>query len=870
MKKLLLKTLVFFILLCVNKLDAQIVEFQEVLPSSPIPEIIEYFENVNLSSIAFADIDGDNDQDVLIIGSSLILDRVAKLYRNNGLGGYTLIYNFEGVSSGSTAFADIDGDNDQDLLITGYTGTVAVSKLYINDGSGAYSLVSGTPFLGAYYSSVAFADVDGDNDQDVLITGTDGTGITSNLYTNDGSGNFSLITGTPFDGVYIGSIAFSDIDSDNDQDVLITGYTGDVAVSKLYVNDGSGVYSLVSGTPFQGVYYSSIAFTDIDGDNDQDLLITGSNGTIATSNLYTNNGSGGFGLVSGTPFDEVFRGSIAFTDIDNDYDQDVLITGYNGSNNVAKLYSNNGSGSFSLVANTVMEGVYNGSVAFSDIDGDNNQDLLITGYNIETSRRISKLYSNIGSGEFNFVTSTPPFDGVQTSSLAFIDIDGDNDQDVLITGRNDFIQATSRLYKNDGNGEYSMISGMPFGGVEGQMVLADIDGDNDKDVLITGSRTGDGYITELYRNEGDGMFSLVTGGATLETFLGGSAAFSDFDEDNDLDLFITGYVSGGSSGLISQSIYENDGNGIYYFITSSSDLGVSRGEIAFADIDGDNDEDMFVTGEEGIDGGRTARYYINNGINSGTFQFTLGQSFEPVLNSSIAFADIDGDNDLDVLIIGENTAREAIANLYKNDGIGMFSLVSIEDAPFEGAKGGSIAFADIDGDNDQDVFITGITGGFSSSEQTSKLYKNNGSGVFSLVSGMPFDAVINGSIAFTDIDGDNDQDLIISGGIGTGYPGNGIVKLYRNITNTLSVTPIDNSNVKLEIYPNPTNNMLTFNTNNVIQSIQIYNLLGQAMKKIDRETITNNQIDVSNYASGIYLMHIQIEGKTQVIRFIKK
>lgn len=94
---------------------------------------------------------------------------------------------FAGVSNGAVAFADVDNDGDQDVLITGLdedTGA-PTAKLYLNDGTGSYTLVENTPFTAVYFSTVAFADVDGDSD--VLLTGTnnDSEGI-AKLYTNDG------------------------------------------------------------------------------------------------------------------------------------------------------------------------------------------------------------------------------------------------------------------------------------------------------------------------------------------------------------------------------------------------------------------------------------------------------------------------------------------------------------------------------------------------------------------------------------------------------------------------------------------------------------------------------------------------------------
>ena len=310
--------------------------------------------------------------------------------------------NFDSVTYSSIAFADINGDNDQDVLITGEnSANQPIAKLYTNNGSGSFTELIGTPFEGVRFSSIAFADVDGDNDQDVLITGFNSSSQSiTKLYTNNGGGTFAELTGTPFDGVFRSSIAFVDVDGDNDQDVLITGQnSSQQKIAKLYTNNGSGTFTELAGTPFEGVRYGSVAFADIDSDNDQDLLITGQD--TSTSNqpiakLYTNNGSGSFTELIGTPFVGVNTSSIAFADIDSDNDQDVLITGYDGTQTTAKLYTNNGSGSFTELIGLPFTAASNGSIAFADIDGDSDQDLLITGRN--TSSQISSTaYRNIST-----------------------------------------------------------------------------------------------------------------------------------------------------------------------------------------------------------------------------------------------------------------------------------------------------------------------------------------------------------------------------------------------------------------------------------------------------------------------------------------
>jgi hypothetical protein len=232
-----------------------------------------------------------------------------------------------GISDGSVAFADVDNDSDLDLLITGNNGANSIAKLYLNNGCGYFTELLGVPFSPVYNSSIAFADIDGDLDQDVLICGLANSGPVTELYINNGIGGFTLVSDTPFQDVFSGALAFADIDGDSDQDVLITGLNGGSKFSKLYKNDGSGNFTEVLGTPFDAVYLSSLAFVDIDSDMDLDVLIAGNNGTNLSTKLYKNNGSGVFTYTTSSPFEQVCSGSINFSDIDGDSDQDFLITG---------------------------------------------------------------------------------------------------------------------------------------------------------------------------------------------------------------------------------------------------------------------------------------------------------------------------------------------------------------------------------------------------------------------------------------------------------------------------------------------------------------------------------------------------------------
>lgn len=382
-----LKLITFFLVL------AEIILAQNFIEVVGTP-----FDGVQTSSCAFSDVDGDGDSDLLITGLNNSDEKITKLYTNDG-GSFSEVLDtpFDGVETGSIAFSDVDGDGDYDLLVTGVNNSSEIiAKLYLND-EGSFTEVQDTPFDGVEFGSVAFADVDGDGDNDLMITGRNAAfERIGKLYTNDG-GSFTEVMNTPFDGVASGSIAFADVDEDGDNDLMITGLkTSGEKIAKLYANNGSS-FTQVMDTPFEGVTASSIAFSDVDGDGDEDLLISGLKDIVEETQittLYRNDG-GVFTETADTPFSNVDFASIGFSDTDNDGDEDVLITGRMGSNElIAKLYTNDG-GNFIEVMDMPFEGVGAGSIAFSDVDSDGNKDVLITGFS-NSGEGIAKLYKNDG------------------------------------------------------------------------------------------------------------------------------------------------------------------------------------------------------------------------------------------------------------------------------------------------------------------------------------------------------------------------------------------------------------------------------------------------------------------------------------------
>ncbi len=253
----------------------------------------------------------------------------------------------------SVQFADIDGDGDLDLFATGANNSyILTSKLYKNDGTGNFTLHDEDTFIKTREGSSAFADVNGDGAPDLIVLGS--TYATSTkLYINDGQGNFSLSPSSNFRNSMKGSIACADLDNDGDIDVVITGmFSSDQRFTEVYMNDGNGIFTLKSNSGFEnaGVMSSSVALADVNGDGFKDMLLSGIlQNAQFMSKLYLNDGTGSF---TETPnvFTKVALGSASFADIDLDGDQDLLLVGAVINNpSVTHIYTNDGQGNFTLL-----------------------------------------------------------------------------------------------------------------------------------------------------------------------------------------------------------------------------------------------------------------------------------------------------------------------------------------------------------------------------------------------------------------------------------------------------------------------------------------------------------------------------------------
>jgi hypothetical protein len=367
-----------------------------------------------------------------------------------------------------------------------------------------------------------------------------------------------------------------------------------------------------------------------------------------------------------------------------------------------------------------------------------------------------------------FPTATTPPAGLQNASVAAADVDNDQDVDLVVTGQSDGTPSTS-LYLNDGNGRFEEAgAGLP--NLEaGTVTFADFNDDEAPDLLFTG-RTAEGQpATQLFLNDGSGGFDEAVEVGLSSGFSGSAAAVGDVDGDGDLDLALTGATGlEGASTVLYRNVLDESGS--LGFVAERTFPGVVGGSIALADLDGDGRLDLLFAGTGGpaLGGAPTFRLYRSNSTDGLSRATDSGLS--PGLEAArLDIGDVDGDGDLDVAASGTGP-ESAYLRVYRNEldetgSLGFSPLQSLD-----ARSQGSIDLADLNGDGAPDLLASGVTG--VEAPPATDLYVNDGSGGFDRrTGGLP--AVERSDAAPADFDGDGDLDVALFGA-GDGTPVGGV------------------------------------------------------------------------------------------------
>jgi hypothetical protein len=286
------------------------------------------------------------------------------------------------------------------------------------------------------------------------------------------------------------------------------------------------------------------------------------------------------------------------------------------------------------------------------------------------------------------------------------------------------------------------------------------------------------------------------------------ATWVDFDGDGDLDL----YVSVGDGANL---LYRNDGNGVFTPVANSiTSAGAGSYSASWGDFDNDGRIDLFI-------GRRPGPGLLFHQEADGTFtQSTLGSSAAfgaawadydkdgwldllvaydslniswhndeqgglssvpssaiDVSGDAISWADYDKDGNVDLLVTESTFSGGGNSRLYRNDGGGVFIPVTGGQLASRSTVVSAAAWGDYDNDGYPDLFLARGDFGISGNSFPSFLFHNNGDGTFTQMEQSPFttDTGLAASCSWADYDNDGWLDLFVTENNGIGHN-----RLYHN------------------------------------------------------------------------------------------
>ena len=568
----------------------------------------------------FKDLDKDGDLDLVIKtkdGDSLYFENIGSTTRVVAFEERSNAANpWDGVDVGygsTPVLADLDADSDLDLLVGTRDGSLHWFA-NISISSVPEFIELSPPLLAVdvgYRSAPALADLDADDDLDLLVGTKDGS---LRWFTNTGTSTtpaFTELSGVenPLDKVNVGSHsapALIDLDRDGDLDLVMGEHDGSL---RYFENTGSPAApeytertqtrDLWRGTNKRG----SLALFDLDADGDLDLCMGSLDGTLS---YFENTGSPAQAryverLDTANPWRSIDVGSNSkpvLADFNDDGHPDLLMGSESGS---LAYYQNNGDSRFEPVAEhpfTQIEVAKNSTPAAVDIDGDRDLDLFVGADDGSV-----RFYENIGTLTRPLFTPRVGFANPlfaarvdQGSQPVFTDVDNDGDFDAFVTSTEGGIY----FYENTGFFTEALFVGrLPSnvsfyqrGAVGGVLAFADIDNDGDMDAFA-GRPGGIGFYLNSSNITMDSVLSERKGSSNPLSGIDVGAysvlTFGDLDNDGKLDI-----LTGAADGKV--QYYQNTGTSFEPEFTSAGEIDDTGSDSSptLVDIDNDRDLDAFI------------------------------------------------------------------------------------------------------------------------------------------------------------------------------------------------------------------------------------------------------------------------------------
>jgi hypothetical protein len=627
--------------------------------------------NLKNSTIEVAKM-SSSQSNLTVISSGVDSNGANQFYSSNALAGYMGAGSesqFPKLKNGDIAVADYNNDGTNDILFTGEDAAgIPTTKLYFQNTDGNYK-PSPIVLEGLRNSTANWVDYDTDGDLDLFLTGTSSTGgVKSLLYesniANKKNAAPAMVTGLIAEDLGNGKIKFKwntpkDDYSTNLGYVIKLGTTpGGTELSNTESNLTTGARLITKQAPIYtgfyeiqldpGKYYWSVQAVD-----------TGLKGSaFSAEDSFTltydwkilNQG----GIIDRS-IDGIEAPVLKLADLDNDNDLDLIYANSKGQG--SKILRFNGK---RLVAddNTTSPSSIGyvsdiSSLEVGDINGDGIADIVRNTFSSKNDIWMQPVIGDLSS-------LIKIGDGLFKSKIKIIDMNNDGKAEIVVLGMStNTLSGLPKLWiyeydkstnpptfkKTDASTQIAPLANASFD-------LGDIDKDQDVDLIITGFSASDGLKCIIYENvtELGGSFTLKATNNNLVAIKDGTTDFIDFDGDGDLDAVFTGTS-------INNDIFEIYINKLNEGITTwprfSSGLNPMRqSKIDLGDFNGDGYSDLLYSGITGDGAGNVTKLSEYNPV-TGTY---VDSAFDvsDIQNAEVEFGDLDGDKDLDFVIVGKN------------------------------------------------------------------------------------------------------------------------------------------------------------------------------------------------------------------------